>query len=349
MKLILKTFAFLMVLAVIAAGVAWYQYQTFLKTPVTVNAQNEYIEVKPGSNIRQVADQLLSSGVIDNKWLFLAHARLANMATKLKTGEYKLESGMTPDDVLKKLISGQTVQYQLTIKEGKTFKELVETLHNSPFIEQTLTDQDYAQIMSKLGAEGDANPEGWFYPDTYSFPCKTTDLEFLKRSYKTMQDYLKKAWDKREPTAVLKTSYDALILASIVEKETGLPEERPLVARVFINRLEKGMLLQTDPTVIYGMGDKYDGNIRKTDLQTDTPYNTYTRKGLPPTPIAMPSKAAIDAVMHPANSKALYFVATAPGAASHFSETLNEHNKAVQQYILKRNKAEPSVGESTKP
>ncbi len=136
----------------------------------------------------------------------------------------------------------------------------------------------------------------------------------------------------------IKTPYQALILASIVEKETGLPEERPLIARVFLNRLEKGMLLQTDPTVIYGIGDKYDGNIRKVDLQTDTPYNTYTRTGLPPTPIATPSKAAIDAVMHPAASKALYFVATAPGAASHFSETLDEHNRAVQQYILNRNK-----------
>ena len=353
MKLIFKSFAILLLMALLAIGVIWYQYASFLSTPAAITSENEYFEVKPGSNVRQVTEQLQSKGIIQNKWWFLAHARFSDMATKLKAGEYKLETGMKPDDILKKLASGQTVQYQLIVLEGKTFKELMANVRNSPFLQQTLKPEDYPKVLQQLGGTGDMHPEGWFYADTYSFHRKTTDVEFLKRSYTTMQNYLQKAWANREPNPTIKTPYDALILASIVEKETGLAEERPLVARVFLNRLEKGMLLQTDPTVIYGIGDAYNGNIRKTDLQTDTPYNTYTRKGLPPTPIAIPGKAAIDAVMHPANSKALYFVATAPGAASHFSETLAEHNKAVQNYILNRKKvvsaADKKTGTETAP
>jgi UPF0755 protein len=261
------------------------------------------------------------------------------LADKLKAGEYKLEAEMRPDDLLKHFVSGKTLQYSLSLIEGKTFKDLKALIRQHPNLEQTLTDADYASIMEKLGAPAGTHPEGWFYPDTYLFPRKTTDLEFLRRSYQDMQRYLQQAWDNREPNPYLKTPYDALILASIVEKETGLPQERPLVASVFLNRLEKKMLLQTDPTVIYGIGDKYDGNIRKVDLQTDTPYNTYTRAGLPPTPIAMPGKAAIDAVMHPATSAMFYFVATTPGGASKFSATLEEHNQAVREYILNRKTA----------
>jgi UPF0755 protein len=340
MKLVFKLLGFLLATGVVTAGfLFWYQYTTFLETPVTVTAANEIFEVKAGSNARQVAGQLQAQGVVQQSLLFLVHARITEMSDKLKAGEYKLEAGMKPDDVLKKLVSGQTLQYQLGIIDGKTFKDIMSSVRSHPTLVQTLADADYANIMPKLGAQAGMSPEGWFFPDTYNFPRKSTDLEFLQRSYKAMQTYLQKAWDGREPTPYIKTPYDALILASIVEKETGLPEERPLIARVFLNRLAKGMMLQTDPTVIYGIGDKYDGNIRKTDLTTDTPYNTYTRTGLPPTPIATPSKAAIDAVMHPASSDVLYFVATAPGAASHFSATLDEHNRAVQQYILNRDKA----------
>lgn len=340
MKLVFKLLGFLLATGVVTAGfLFWYQYTTFLETPVTVTAANEIFEVKAGSNARQVAGQLQAQGVVQHSLLFLVHARITEMSDKLKAGEYKLEAGMKPEDVLKKLVSGQTLQYQLGIIDGKTFKDIFASVRSHPTLVQTLTDADYANIMPKLGAQAGMSPEGWFFPDTYNFPRKGTDLEFLQRSYKAMQTYLQKAWDRREPTPYIKTPYDALILASIVEKETGLPEERPLIARVFLNRLAKGMMLQTDPTVIYGIGDKYDGNIRKTDLTTDTPYNTYTRTGLPPTPIATPSKAAIDAVMHPASSDVLYFVATAPGAVSHFSTTLDEHNRAVRQYILNRNKA----------
>jgi UPF0755 protein len=340
MKRLFKLLGLLLLTGTLTAGfLFWQQYDSFLKTAVAVTAENALFEIKPGSNIRQISDNLQAKGITQNGLLFFIHARLTDSATKLKAGEYQLSPGMTPDDVLKKFISGQVVQYQLGLVEGKTFKDIAASIRSHPTLVQTLTDADYANIMPKLGAQAGMQPEGWFFPDTYNFPRKSTDLEFLQRSYKAMHTYLQKAWDGREPNPFVKTPYDALILASIVEKETGLPEERPLVARVFLNRLAKGMKLQTDPTVIYGIGDKYDGNIRKTDLETDTPYNTYTRTGLPPTPIATPSKAAIDAVMHPASSDVLYFVATAPGAPSHFSTTLDEHNRAVQQYILNRNKA----------
>lgn len=346
MKLFFKLLGFLFITLVVTAGLlVWHQYNQFLQTPLHVTDTNDVFVIKSGTNARQIAGKLQNTGVLENGLFFMLHARVTGKADKLKAGEYKLEAGMKPDDVLQKFVSGQSLQYQLSIIDGKTYKDIVASIRSQPMLEQTLNDADYANIMPKLGAEAGMRPEGWFFPDTYNFPRKTTDLAFLQRSYKEMRDYLKKAWDGREVNPYIKTPYQALILASIVEKETGLAEERPLVARVFLNRLAKGMLLQTDPTVIYGMGDKYDGNIRKKDLQTDTPYNTYTRTGLPPTPIAVPSKAAIDAVMHPANSDALYFVATAPGAASHFSETLNEHNQAVRRYILQRNK--PAEGADT--
>lgn len=350
MKLALKLVSAMLATAVVSTGfVVWSQYDNFLNTPVNITPTNNLLEIKSGSNIRQVAAQLQTAGVIQHDLLFFAHARLTGLADKLKAGEYQLETGMKPDDVLKKLVSGQALQYQQKILEGKTFKDIMTDVRNNPLLQQTLNDADYAQIMKKLGETTDTKPEGWFFPDTYNFPRKTTDLEFLQRSYKDMQRYLQKAWDGRVPNPHIKTPYEALILASIVEKETGLPEERPLVARVFLNRLAKNMMLQTDPTVIYGLGDKYDGNIRKVDLQTDTPYNTYTRFGLPPTPIATPSKAAIDAVMHPASSDALYFVATTPGGVSKFSTTLDEHNRAVQQYIVNRNKANAAANETAAP
>ena len=339
MKLLAKLFSVLFILVGVSAGFLWYQYDQFQQTAVNVTPETAHFEIKPGSTIRQVANQLEANKLLPYGLLFVAYARLEGKADQIKAGEYQLEVGMKPDDLLKKFTSGQVLQYQLGIIEGKRFKDIIADMRKHPNVESTLSDADVQNIMPKLGAASGMQPEGWFFPDRYNFPRKTTDLEFLQRSHKAMQDYLNKAWAGRVPHPKITTPYEALILASIVEKETGLPEERPLIARVFLNRLEQGMLLQTDPTVIYGIGDKYDGNIRKVDLQTDTPYNTYTRAGLPPTPIATPSKAAIDAVMHPVDSKALYFVATTPGGVSQFSETLDEHNRAVQQYILNRKKA----------
>jgi UPF0755 protein len=333
-------------LALLIVGVGYWQYNQFLDTPLAIT-ETTHFTVKQGSTVKRVAQDLrqanlLPPSALDTSETFVQlYARWEGYASKIKAGEYELNPGMTIDDVFKRFTSGQTVQYQLSIIEGKSFKDIVRAVKSNPDIQQTLTGAEYAHLMSLLGQTQYPHPEGWFYPDTYHFPRNMTDKEFLQRSYNTMYEYLMKAWDGREPNAQIKTPYEALILASVVEKETGVPEERPMVAGLFLNRLEKGMLLQTDPTVIYGLGDQYDGNLRKADLQRDTPYNSYTRKGLPPTPIATPSRAAIDAVMHPAKTEALYFVATGTGGHN-FSKTYAEHQKAVASYLKEiRNQQKP--------
>jgi len=239
---------------------------------------------------------------------------------------------MSAQAILDRFVSGKTLSYNSRIIEGYTYADLVKSIQSDPNLVQTLTDADYTNIMAKIGSKH-KKPEGWFFPDTYNYPRGTTDLEFLKRSHKAMQDFLNKEWALRDKNLPLKKPYDALILASIVEKETGVPEERPLIAQVFHNRLNKGMMLQTDPTIIYGMGERFKGNIRKSDLRRDNPFNTYKRTGLTPTPIATPSAEAIRAVLHPEASKALYFVARGDGT-SHFSNTYREHRKAVVKYQL---------------
>lgn len=351
MRFVLKLVLVLVILAGIAAGLLYQQYQAFTQAslPLT-NDQPTTFEVKPGATIRQVTQQLIAAellpktSLIPAEYLFLAQARLTEQANKLKAGEYPLEPPMTSGDLLARLTSGKTLQYQLAIIEGHTFKELVKAIQTHPHIKQTLSPEDYKNLMPKLGGATGESAEGWFYPDTYNFPRGSSDIEVLKRSYQAMYDYLLKAWEQREPHPLIKTPYQALILASLVEKETGMPDERPMIARVFLTRLEKNMLLQTDPAVIYGMGDAYDGNIRKKDLETDTPWNTYTRTGLPPTPIATPSKAAIDAVMHPAKTNYLYFVATGTGDGRHFfSETYEAHRKAVNQYLENDKKRQQGI------
>ncbi|HPE60725.1 MAG TPA: endolytic transglycosylase MltG [Thiolinea sp.] len=346
MKTVLKWSVLLILLVLLGGGFFLYQrYQSFLSHPVMLADAPVVFEVKPGTNIRQVARQLVaeqvlppSSGLLRTEWLLELHARRLGLASKLKAGEYELGPGMLPESVLRRLSSGKTLQYTVSFIDGRTFRDYVAVVKDAPRIVQTLNDADYASLMQKLGAPADMSPEGWFLADTYHFPRNTTDLEVWQRSYGAMQDHLQQAWEGRTPSPYIKTPYEALILASIVEKETGIADERPLIARVFLNRLEKGMRLQTDPTVIYGMGETYDGNIRKVDLRRDTPYNTYTRKGLPPTPIAMPGKAAIDAVMHPVDGSSLYFVATGLGDGRHyFSDTYQEHRKAVIKYQLNGN------------
>jgi UPF0755 protein len=253
-------------------------------------------------------------------------------AHRIKSGEYRLEPGLTPTGLLDLLVAGKTIQYSLTLVEGWNFKQVMGAIAEHPELVQTLDSEPPEAIMAALGAPG-MHPEGWFYPDTYLFPSGTTDLQFLRRTYETMQRRLAAEWEARSQGLPLESPYEALILASIVEKETGAPDERGLIAAVFLRRLERGMRLQTDPTVIYGMGERYQGNIRKSDLLRDTPYNTYTRKGLPPTPIAMPGGDSIHAVLHPAESEALYFVATGDGR-HHFSQTYEEHRQAVIDYQL---------------
>ena len=333
---ILKWLFILLVIAGLAIGAAGsYYYKNF--TEQTLAADVASFQIKKGSNIRKVAKDLEQQGYFKPAIGFVVLAKALKLDTKIKAGEFALKKGMNAEEVLKHFASGISIQYQTKIIEGKIFKEIIEVIKADPNLKQTLSDDDYKNIMKLMGTpEGEKypNPEGWFYPDTYSYPRDTTDLQFLKRSHKAMVKHLNKAWEEREPHVGLKTPYDALILASIVEKETGHAAERPIIARVFLNRLEKGMMLQTDPTIIYGMGDKFDGNIRKKDLKSDNPYNTYTRTGLTPTPITTPSAEDFNAVFHPATSDALYFVAKGDGT-SYFSKTYKEHKKAVIRYLLR--------------
>ncbi|MCK5855252.1 MAG: endolytic transglycosylase MltG [Cocleimonas sp.] len=335
----IKWLFFLLIIAVGVAGVIgnnFYQDYINQKLPHDVTS----FSIKKGSNIRQVAKDLAQKDIFKPAIAFTLLAKLSKQDRKIKAGEFSLKKGMTANDVLNHFTSGKTIQYKTTLIEGKTFKEIIKVIKADPNLKQTLSDDDYKNIMTLMGTEEGkkySKPEGWFFPDTYSYPRNTTDLQFLKRSHQAMLKKLKKAWEGRKQYKGINSIYDALILASIVEKETGQSSERPMIARVFLNRLEKGMMLQTDPTIIYGIGDSFDGNIRKRDLKKDNPYNTYTRKGLTPTPITTPGAEDINAVFHPADSKALYFVARGDGT-SYFSNTYSEHKKAVRQYQLRRNK-----------
>ncbi|MES9946942.1 MAG: endolytic transglycosylase MltG [Candidatus Thiodiazotropha sp.] len=312
----------------------WMEYVGFIDKPLNIPDEGVNYVLQPGMTVRSLAQDLQQRGLLDKPLLLRFVARWQGQASKLKAGEYHLPVGTTPPKLLAILSSSQVVQYALTIIEGWTFKQMMAAVREDPVLEHSLKDVANDQVMQHLGL-GDLHPEGRFYPDTYHFPRGTTDVAFLKRAYKRMQRVLEQNWQQRKKELPLKDPYEALILASIIERETGIPEERGQIAGVFVRRLERGMLLQTDPTVIYGMGDRYDGNIRKRDLTRDTPYNTYLRKGLTPTPIAMPSGAAIHAALNPEPGKSLYFVATGDGG-HYFSATLEEHNKAVRKYQLKR-------------
>ncbi|OQX34605.1 MAG: aminodeoxychorismate lyase, partial [Candidatus Sedimenticola endophacoides] len=249
-------------------------------------------------------------------------------------GEYDIPHGTTPETLIALLVSGRVKSYSLTVIEGWTFSQLLELLAGEEAIRQTFEGVGPAEIMQRIG-HPEEHPEGRFLADTYHFPRGTTDLAFLKRAYQAQADLLASEWQRRDPELPLDAPYAALIFASIIEKETGVASERARIAGVFVRRLRKGMKLQTDPTVIYGMGKRYNGNIRKRDLLEDTPYNTYVHRGLPPTPIALPGADAIHAALHPSDGKALYFVAKGNGE-HHFSATLEEHNRAVRKYQLRR-------------
>jgi UPF0755 protein len=312
----------------------WLEYDDFIHKPLDLPTGGLNYQLFSGTTVKGLANDLQQQGIIQKPLLLEFLGRWNGKASQLKAGEYHLPEGTTPPMLLEILSSARVVQYPLSIIEGWTFKQMMAVVRSNPVLKQTLEGVDDAQIMQRLGLDGE-HPEGRFYPDTYHFPRGTTDVEFLLRAYQRMQNTLQTSWAQRAADSPLKSPYEALILASIIERETGLPHERKRIAGVFVRRLNRGMLLQTDPTVIYGMGEAYDGNIRKRDLLRDTPYNTYLHKGLTPTPIAMPSRAAIDAALHPESGKALYFVATGEGG-HYFSETLEEHNKAVRKYQLKR-------------
>jgi UPF0755 protein len=308
------------------------QYQDFRKAPLNIPESGVVYEIAAGTSLKQLAYDLQRRGITGHPHYLVWLGRELDLAHRLQAGEYQITPDMTPESLLRKLAGGEVIQHAITLIEGQTFKEMLAVITASGEIVHTLDGVGTEELMVRLGHEGE-NPEGRFLPDTYHFPQGTTDLAFLTRAYNAMEHHLAEAWAGRDEGLPLNTPYEALILASIVEKETGVAGERPVIAGVFIRRLKKGMRLQTDPTVIYGLGERFDGNLRASDLRSDTPYNTYTRDGLPPTPIAMPGAASIHAVLHPDKGDALFFVANGNGG-HYFSRTLKEHELAVQKFQL---------------
>ena len=330
MKLI-KFIFFIGLLSAIGFG-AWLYY--YAKTPLNLSPDAQEISIKPNSGLKSIANQLVAQQVIPDAIPFIVLVKLLGKESFLQAGDYTLIKNVSPYQLLLSLNHGKATQGSITFIEGKTFKHMRTKLAKNDAVKSTIANLSDAEVMRVLG-KGEEHAEGLFFPDTFYFDRNTADIAILKRSYEGMQNKLNTAWANRAAGLPYKNSYEALIMASIVEKETGKASERPEIAGVFLNRLRIGMRLQTDPTVIYGIGDKYDGNIRRKDLTTDTIYNTYTRDGLPPTPIAMPGLASIEAALHPEKTKALYFVGKGDGSHQ-FSNSLIEHNRAVAKYQLKR-------------
>ena len=322
--------AVLLVVLLLAAGAAalWRYYER----PLPIREERVEIMVPSGASARAIGQALRAQGVDVDVDLFVATARLADVTHRLRAGRYEITRGMRLADVIERLRRGETLKEKLTIVEGWTFREMRAALNAHPLLRRDAEQLNDAQVLAAVGAT-EKHPEGLFAPDTYLFDAGSSDLEILRQAYRAQQQRLQRAWEGRSAELPLRSPYEALILASIVEKETGQAAERARIAGVFVNRLRLGMLLQTDPTVIYGLGEKFDGNLRKRDLTTDTPYNTYTRGGLPPTPIALPGLASIEAALQPEPTRSLYFVARGDGS-SHFSESLVEHNRAVVKFQL---------------
>ena len=312
--------------AVIACGAfAWYA-----NTEIEMETLPLQFDLKSGSGLRNAAQQMVRAGALKHPERFVVMARLLGEAGNIKAGNYYIEARLTPYRLLSKITQGDVTLVSVTFPEGWTFRQMRRILDEHPAVKHETQGLPDAEILRRLGIK-DGSPEGLFFPDTYHFGNNSSDLLILRRAYRLMRTQLDAQWQERAPDLPLASPYEALILASIVEKETGRAEDRPLVAAVFVNRLRKGMLLQADPTVIYGIGEAFDGNLRKRDLTTDTPYNTYTRTGLPPTPIAMPGRASIAVTLNPPKSEVLFFVAKGDGS-SHFSRTLGEHERAVTKY-----------------
>lgn len=329
-KIIKKWFLLtLIAICILGALLAYYA-----ASPLRLQPNSQEIVIQPNSGLKSIANQLVEQGVLTEPWRFIIIAKLLNKEKNLQAGNYTLNRNVTPYQLLLSLNHGKATQGSATFIEGRTFQQMRDRIKKNDAIKQTITVLSEPEILKLMGSEYSI-AEGLFFPDTYYFDRNTADTVILKRSYDAMQSKLKVAWERREAGLPYKNSYEALIMASIVEKETGKASERPMIAGVFINRLRIGMRLQTDPTVIYGMGAQYNGNIRKKDLLTDTPYNTYTRNGLPPSPIAMPGMAAIEAALHPEKTKALYFVGKGDGSHA-FSNNLEDHNRAVVKYQLKK-------------
>ena len=319
---------------VLLAGAAlWWVHEPLTLRPAPGNQVLD-LEIEPGTRGRELAQVVVGSGVQTSAHLLYAWFRLSGQSRQIRAGSYEINPGVTPRSLLHMLVRGEETLKTISLPEGWNFSQVLAALQTAEQMRPDTRGMSAEAIMEKIGKPG-VHPEGRFFPDTYTYAKGSSDLAVLKRAARAMDKRLEAAWAQRQPDTPLKSPEQALILASIVEKETGKPGDRPTIGGVFSNRLRIGMLLQTDPTVIYGMGSAFDGNLRKRDLLTDTPYNTYTRGGLPPTPIAMPGRAALLAAVQPAKTDALYFVARGDGS-SQFSATLEEHNRAVNKYIRGR-------------
>jgi UPF0755 protein len=318
-----------LLLLVLLVGI-WLAY--FLARPYPLARIPVEFTLEQGS-LKHAARKMEEAGILGDSWAFVMLARAMGKSASIKAGNYELDHPVTPMQLLEKITSGDFAQSEITFVEGWTFREMRKTIDANPDLRHDSSNLSDAEILSRIGVDA-SSPEGLFFPDTYYFAKGQSDFSVFRRAYAVMKQKIGKEWESRDAGLPFSNAYQALTLASIIEKETGRVSERPMIAAVFINRLKLGMKLQTDPTVIYGLGDAYDGNLRKRDLMTDQPYNTYTRAGLPPTPIAMPGLKSIDAALHPAKSRALYFVAKGDGS-SFFSNSLAEHNRAVNKYQKK--------------
>jgi UPF0755 protein len=329
----LQWFAIL-ALAGIAAWLGWRHYERqWLHSPVAALTAAVIFEVPSGASLGAVARELHEAGLLDRPRTWLRHGIRAGLATRIQAGEYRLLPGTTPATLLDQFAAGDVILHTLTVPEGWTFRQALAALQSHPRVRVELANLTDAQVLARLGIR-EKHPEGLFFPDTYRFARGTSDRSLLLQAHARLERELEDAWMKRAADLPLGSAYEALILASLVEKETAAADERPLIAGVFVNRLRMGMRLQTDPTVIYGLGGRFDGNLRRRDLEADTPYNSYTRAGLPPTPIALAGRQALDAATRPATTRSLYFVATGLGDGRHyFAETLVEHNANVKRHL----------------
>lgn len=317
---------------VLGAGLLVYGYH-WLNTPLQLPSEGLRYQLERGQSLSHVTADLAQQAVLKHPRALSLYARLTDR-TRVHAGEYQLEPGLTPEGLLTQLVEGDVILHQVTLIEGWTYKQALSALHAEPTIEAELKGLSEAEQLQRLGLELE-HPEGWFFPDTYRYVRGTSDVTLLRRAHAAMDRHLTSLWETRAAGLPYDSPYEALIMASIIERETGAPWEREEIAGVFVRRLERGMRLQTDPTVIYGMGERYEGKLSRSDLRTPSDYNTYTNSGLPPTPIALPGLGALEAAMNPAPGTALYFVAKGDGTHV-FSDTLEAHNRAVREYQLRR-------------
>ena len=325
----------LLVTGIIVSVAAVSGFSWWAKSPLTTEGPVVEFTINPGSGVGAAAQQMRNAGVPVNPTLFNILARVTGQASRIKAGSYELKPNTSPRRLLTQLVRGEFAQESITIVEGWTFRQMRAAIQGHPRLRHDTVKLSDEELMKKISNEY-TKPEGLFFPDTYLFAKGSSELAIYKQAHQAMLNHLKAAWESRDPSLPYKTPYEALTMASIIEKETGLRSERSMIAGVFVNRLRTGMMLQTDPAVIYGMGERFVGDIRKKDLLTDTPYNTYTRAGLPPTPIALPGIQSLSAALAPAKTQALYFVARGDGT-SQFSDNLNDHNRAVNQYQRRMN------------